>query len=167
MREATKGVVIAQVTDNQDPQNEGRVQVSFPWLGDVEPRWFSVASPMAGAGRGFFFMPEIGDEALVAFDHGDFDHGYIVGFLWNPQHRPPTTNPQHRELRSPAGHSIQMIDGAPNGGNSGAMIITDAHGNAITMTNGVVGIYSRGHLDITATSITINGRVVNPLGGPI
>lgn len=164
MREATQGVVIGRVTDNQDPDQEGRIQVVFPWLGDDTPRWLHVSSPMAGAGRGLFMMPEVDDEALVAFQHGDFSHGYIVGFLWNPQHAPPTTSPDVRGLFSREGHALQLIDSESNAGNKGAVILSDAHGNAITMTNGVMSIVSRGHLNINAASITIAGRVVNPMG---
>lgn len=167
-REPTSGVVIGQVTDNNDPLDQGRIQVRFPWLGeDTEPRWLSVASSMGGADRGIFFMPEPGDEALVAFQQADFEHGYIVGFLWNPQHRPPTTSPDERVIMSREGHALRFLDSEGVAGNHGAVILQDNHGNALTMTNGVVGLYSRGHLDITATSITIQGRVVNPVGGPI
>lgn len=167
MRPATSGVVIARVVDNVDRENEGRVAVVFPWLGDEEPRWLPVATPMGGAGRGLHMMPEPDDEALVAFEQGDFAHGYIVGFLWNPEHRPPTTSPDDRGLFSRSGHAVRFLDADEDGGDRGALLIVDAHGNAITMANGVVSISSLGLLRIEAATVTIQNRVVNPLGGPI
>ena len=56
--------------------------------------WAPVAAPLAGKKRGAFFMPELGDEVLVAFEHGDFDHPFIIGFLWNGVDTPPETDLQ-------------------------------------------------------------------------
>ena len=84
------GVVIGLVTNNNDPQNLGRVKVMFPWLSDnLESDWFRVASPMAGAGRGIMFMPEVDDEVLVAFEHGNPQRGIVVGSLWNGKDKTP------------------------------------------------------------------------------
>ena len=44
---------------------------------------------MAGKERGYWFMPEVDDEAIVAFEHGDFDHPFVVGFLHNGVDTPP------------------------------------------------------------------------------
>lgn len=167
MQDVQRGIVIGKVADNADPDQLGRVSIVFPWLPDDEPRWMSVASPMAGDGRGLFVMPEIDDEALVAFDQGDFAHGYVVGFLWNTQHRPPTTSPNARGLYSREGHAVQLLDAEERDGNKGAVVINDAHGNGMVMTNGVVSIFSAGVLTIDAPSVVIKGRVVNPLGGPV
>jgi uncharacterized protein involved in type VI secretion and phage assembly len=167
MPELVNGVVIAQVTDNNDPEGAGRIEVTFPWLDDAEPRWLPVASAMAGAGRGLFVMPEPGDEVLVAFEHGNFDHGYVVGFLWSPKNQPPTTSPDDRTFVSREGHKLQFLDSAGTGGNHGALVIMDAHGNAIVMTNGVIGISTPGILRINAATVTIQDRVVNPLGSVI
>ena len=73
-RERFLGVCVALVTNNQDPQGRGRVKVKFPWLGeDDESTWIRIASPMAGNGRGMYFLPEVDDEVLVAFEHGAGD----------------------------------------------------------------------------------------------
>ncbi len=78
------GVVIGIVTNNNDPQGMGRVRVRFPWRGDDdESYWARVATMMAGKDRGTFFLPEVDDEVLVAFDHGDINHPYVIGALWN------------------------------------------------------------------------------------
>ena len=78
------GVVVGVVTDTEDPEGLGRVRVSFPWLGAApQSSWCRVATPLAGDGHGVWFSPELDTEALVAFEHGDFNHPYVLGYLWN------------------------------------------------------------------------------------
>ena len=64
------GVALAQVVDNRDMTGQARVQLRLPWLPGIEP-WARVAVPMAGDSRGTFIIPQVGDEVLVAFNHGD------------------------------------------------------------------------------------------------
>ena len=120
------GVVIGIVTNNKDPEMGGRVKVKFPWLDDqLETDWARIAAPMAGNGRGFFWLPEITDEVLVAFEHGDINRPYIVGGLWNGRDKPPKTAAQAvgsdgkvnlRVIKSRSGHTITIDDtqGAEN-----------------------------------------------------
>ena len=78
------GVVIAQVTDVNDPDELGRVKLTFPWLSeDYESWWARVAQLGAGPMRGAVWLPEVGDEVLVAFEHGDTRRPYVVGQLYN------------------------------------------------------------------------------------
>src|SRR5689334_2824184 len=87
------GVVVGVVTNIQDDQGLGRVKVKFPWLSDTdESHWARVAVPMAGHQRGFYFLPEVDDEVLVAFEHGSADYPYILGALWNGKDEPPASN---------------------------------------------------------------------------
>jgi uncharacterized protein involved in type VI secretion and phage assembly len=69
---------------------------------------------MAGQDRGSFFLPEVGDEVLVAFEHGDINHPYVVGALWNGVDTPPETNSDGenniRKMRSRSGHQITFDD---------------------------------------------------------
>jgi uncharacterized protein involved in type VI secretion and phage assembly len=109
------GVVVAVVTDNKDPEGMGRVKVSFPWRGEEgQSHWAKVATLMAGKDRGTFFLPEVDDEVLVAFDRGDFDHPYVVGALWNSEDRPPESNSDGknniRKITSRSGHEIVFND---------------------------------------------------------
>ena len=68
------GVVVGLVTNNQDDEGLDRVKVKFPWLSeDEESHWARVSCPMAGKERGILFLPEVDDEVLVAFEHGDID----------------------------------------------------------------------------------------------
>jgi uncharacterized protein involved in type VI secretion and phage assembly len=114
------GVVIGIVTNNQDPDKLGRVKVKFPWLSDQdESDWARVAAPMAGKGRGAFFLPEVDDEVLVAFEHGDARVPYVIGALWNGKDAPPRDNGDgkndQRVIHSRAGHELVFDDNDQKG----------------------------------------------------
>lgn len=109
------GVTIGLVTNNTDPDGLGRVKVQFPWLSATEESaWARVVSPMAGQQRGLYCLPEINDEVLVAFDHGQMEFPYILGALWNGQDKPPADNADgknnRRLWRSRSGHEILLDD---------------------------------------------------------
>ena len=109
------GVVVGIVTNNKDPDGVGRVKVKFPWLStDDESAWARVASPIAGKERGIFFLPEVDDEVLVVFEHGDVNMPYIIGSLWNGVDLPPETNNDGknniRMIKSRSGHTITIDD---------------------------------------------------------
>jgi len=109
------GVVVGVVTNNQDPDGMGRVKVKFPWLSDAdESFWARVASPMAGKERGIYFLPEVEDEVLVAFEHGDVRFPYVVGALWNGKDAPPAKNDDGknniRVIKSRSGHVVRLTD---------------------------------------------------------
>ena len=109
------GVVVGVVTNNQDPEGMGRVKVKFPWLSDEdESNWARVAAPMAGKERGFYFLPEVEDEVLVAFEHGDVRFPYVVGSLWNGKDAPPASNGDGknnvRVIKSRSGHVVRLTD---------------------------------------------------------
>lgn len=167
MKKQMSGVVIAKVINPEDPKGQGRVKVNFPWLSTHNKRWVSVASIMAGNDSGAFFMPVKHDEVLVAFDHGDFDHAYIIGFLWNPKQAAPSKDHRQRMIRSKNGHTIRFVDSTPVAGNKGALIIEDGHGNTVTMTNARLRLDCKGSIEINGTSVTIGGRLVSPVGGVI
>ncbi len=105
------GVVIGIVKSLKDDRGQARVELEFPWLPDHPPSALApVAVPLAGKQRGMYFMPEVGDEVLVAFEHGDFDHPFIVGFLWNGGQKPPESDPKHRVILTPGGHTLRFED---------------------------------------------------------
>jgi uncharacterized protein involved in type VI secretion and phage assembly len=116
-REAAKvyGLVTGIVTNNDDPDGLGRVKVKFPWLDDaVESWWARVAAPMAGNERGTYFLPEVDDEVLVGFEHGDVRFPYVVGALWNGNDKPPEQNSDKknnkRTIKSRSGHIVRLDD---------------------------------------------------------
>ena len=140
------GVVVGVVTNTQDPAGLGRVKVKFPWLSDSEESfWARVATPMAGKGRGFYFLPEVEDEVLMAFEHGDARFPYVLGALWNGQDKPPENNEKGenniRSIRSRSGHVIRLndtdgeekIEIIDKGGKE--TIVIDTAKNTITLTS--------------------------------
>jgi phage baseplate assembly protein V len=109
------GVATGIVTNNKDPKKLGRVKVKLPWLSDAdETPWARVLTPMAGKERGMFFLPEVDDEVLVAFQHGRMDDPVILGALWNGKDTPPETNDNgkndKRTIKSRSGHIIRLDD---------------------------------------------------------
>ena len=110
------GVVVALVTSTKDPQSLGRVKVRYPWLGEeAEGNWARVTAPMAGKEMGIFFLPEIGDEVLVAFEHGDVRFPYVIGGLWNGKAKPPVSVGDEgkndvRMIKSRSGHVVRLSD---------------------------------------------------------
>ncbi|MGR0219717.1 VgrG-related protein [Agromyces sp. ZXT2-6] len=78
------GVVSAVVSDIDDPQQQGRVRLAFPYLSeDYVSGWARTVHAGAGAKRGAVVLPEVGDEVLVAFEAGRFDRPYVLGGLYN------------------------------------------------------------------------------------
>jgi uncharacterized protein involved in type VI secretion and phage assembly len=173
-----RGVSVGVVTQNRDPKGLGRVKVRFPWRENPdESHWARIAVPMAGKGRGTFFLPEVADEVLVAFEAERVEHPYIVGGLWNGQDLPPERNADGRNdlrlIRSRSGHEIVFDDGAegrieihlkdgkrtvrldPDG-----IEISDDTGNsiAITSTPGNIAIKSNVSVSIESATIDIKAK---------
>jgi uncharacterized protein involved in type VI secretion and phage assembly len=109
------GVTVGLVTNNRDPEGLGRVKLALPWLADgFETDWARVVTPMAGAARGLYALPEVDDEVLVGFEHGRPDAPYVLGALWNGKDKPPESNGDgrndRRSLTSRSGHVIRLTD---------------------------------------------------------
>ncbi|TQM83938.1 uncharacterized protein involved in type VI secretion and phage assembly [Saccharothrix saharensis] len=86
-----RGLVPAIVSDVRDPAGAGRVKVTYPWLApDFVSGWARTVHGSAGNGYGDLVLPEVGDEVLVGFEHGDFDAPYVLGGLYNGKDEPPT-----------------------------------------------------------------------------
>lgn len=104
-----EGVSIATVLNNIDCTGEARIQLQLPWLPGYTP-WARIASQMAGMGSGSFFVPQIGDEVLVAFHHGDVREPYVLGACWSTIDKPPALAPTDavtkRKIRTPLGHEL-------------------------------------------------------------
>jgi uncharacterized protein involved in type VI secretion and phage assembly len=158
------GLVIGIVTQ----VDVGKIKVNYPWLDEnQESDWIRIATAMSGNNRGSCLMPEVKDEVLIGFDQGSTRTPYVVGFLWNGVDAPPSQDVRDRRIMSANGHTVRFLDSTPSGGSLGALVIEDGHGNAITMSNGKITIRSVGVLEISAPTITMNGRIVAPNGNPI
>lgn len=109
------GLVEAIVVDNKDPDKLGRVKLKFPLLPDMpDSFWARLVMPMAGQKRGWMTIPEIDDEVLVAFVHGDINHAIVVGSLYNGVDVPPYANEDGdndlRVFQSRSGHRLTFDD---------------------------------------------------------
>ena len=156
------GVVVGLVTNNKDPDGMGRVKVKFPWLSDQEESWWArMAVPMAGPSRGTYFLPEVDDEVLVAFEHGDVRFPYIVGAVWNGKDAPPTTNSDGKNnirlIKSRSGHIIRLDD---TDGNEKVEIIDKQGTNSITIksSDNSITICCNGKMTLTANGIEISSQ---------
>ncbi len=161
-----QGVVIGVVTNNEDPDGMGRIKVKFPWLSDEdESNWARVTSPMAGKEMGIYFLPEVDDEVLVAFEHGDMRFPYIIGSLWNGKDSPPATNDDGknniRVIKSRSGHVISLND---EDGKEKIEIIDKSEANSIVIDTSANTITVTADKDITISApqgtITLDGENV-------
>ena len=166
--ERIPGCVLAVVVDVDDPDRQGRVRVSYPWLdGQMQSTWASIAAPMAGPGRGMFLMPEVDDEVVVTFERGRMNHPIVIGSTWNGQDDTPDPSRRIRMWRSVNGHKAMMVDSTPDSGDSGAVIIEDAHGNIITLGNGLVTVSAVGTLLLKGANVVFEVRGVTRVVSPV
>jgi len=156
------GVVIGIVTDNNDPEGLYRVKVKFPWVKesssdytdspdqeDFLSTWARIATFMAGPDRGSFWLPEVDDEVLVAFEHGDVRRPHIIGSLWSPVDKAVHDNKSQggdndfRTLFSRSGHVLQFVD-------------TEGEGKIIIQTKCDTGTAADGHKSRPGHYITLD-----------
>jgi uncharacterized protein involved in type VI secretion and phage assembly len=173
--ERVAGVAVGVVVDNVDMSGEARVQVQLPWLPGVEP-WARVAVGAAGSDRGFYLLPQAGDEVLLAFEHGDVNAPYVIGSLWNGMDSPPTKQPTDATtktiLKTRGGHVVELDDRGqslsiktPTGQKITAepkKIELEAKSQKITLeTNGRIAIEATAEIELKAKSIKLNGTTID------
>jgi len=177
-----KGVAIAVVTQNRDPDGLGRVKLKFSW--ENEPResdWARCAVPMAGKDRGTYFLPEVGDEVLVAFEREDMRFPYVLGALWNGQDAPPDNNSDgkndRRVIKSRQGHTLTFDDGDQGSVelrlqdgkhlkiDDQGLLLEDGKGNKVSIesTSGAISIEAAQSLTLKAPSITLDASATAEL----
>jgi hypothetical protein len=112
------GVHSARVVNIDDPQRQGQVQVKYYWQEEGQTTWIRHLTPYAGADRGLFFRPELGDEVLVAFEDGDPERPVILGSAWNMSDAIPnegfwggeTHSNDIKRIVTKSGHRISLVD---------------------------------------------------------
>jgi type VI secretion system secreted protein VgrG len=112
------GVFSARVVDIDDPLRQGQVQVQYYWQDQGKTNWIRHLTPYAGADRGLFFRPEVGDEVLIAFEEGDPERPTILGSAWNMTDAIPnenfwggeTHNNDVKRIVTKSGHRISLVD---------------------------------------------------------
>ena len=149
------GVVVALVTDNNDPNNAARVKLKFPWLDDnYESDWARITQLGAGPDSGAHFIPEVNDEVLVAFEFGDIRRPYVVGSLHNGQDKPKlgqglfdNGKVKRRGFISRKGHQFIFFDDASKAGM--AFISSDGKLKiSLNETNSEIHISSQGKVHV-------------------
>jgi uncharacterized protein involved in type VI secretion and phage assembly len=175
------GVVVAIVTANDDPSKLGRLKLRFPWLDDqYESDWARIVQLGAGPDSGGMWLPEVNDEVLVAFEHGDIRLPYVIGSLWNGVDKPRLGDSlfdngkvRRRGFVSRKGHRLVFLDGE---GKSGVAILssdtklklslnetkTEIHvksdGTIVIESTGNLSIKSAANVDIEASgNLTLKG----------
>ena len=125
-------LLVGIVSNNVDPEKLGRVKVKFPTLTEEhESNWARVS-------RGFDNLPEINDEVLVGFEHGDIHRPYVIGGVWNKNDPPPTSvddsvadgKVRLRTIQTRFGQKIQFVEEDKGAVKNGIYITSkDASGN--------------------------------------
>jgi uncharacterized protein involved in type VI secretion and phage assembly len=172
-------LMVGVVTDNEDPQGWGRVKVKFPTLTEEDTsNWARVVGLGAANQRGFDCLPEIDDEVLVAFEHGDIHRPYVIGGVWNGKDAPP--NPvgetvqdgkvRLRTFKTRTGHQIQFVEEDKGDRKAGVYIetkgghkvqLTDSDKSIRISSTGDLKIEAKGNIDINATGIiTVQGKLI-------
>ena len=137
------------VADNRDPECLGRVRVQLDLLspGCVSP-WYQMSGRWTGGGHGFWTLPDIGTQVLVAFPAGDKSHGIVLGCLYDEKHLPPETSSEKKAdsmLYQTRNHRIEITDDAGKEGISiesaaGKMRCVLDKKNGIQIANGLGNI---------------------------
>jgi uncharacterized protein involved in type VI secretion and phage assembly len=157
------------------------VKVKYPFLGqEEESAWARLALPMGGKGRGWLFLPEVDDEVLVAFEHGDIARPYVLGMLWNGIDIPPSDGDgrDKKVIKSRSGHLIRLDDTSGNEkieivDKSGKnMLVVDTSAKAITISSDkdIVLKAPNGKIQLDATDVQVKatgGAKVEALGGDV
>jgi uncharacterized protein involved in type VI secretion and phage assembly len=178
------GVLPAVVIDIKDPDNQGRVKVTLPWSvdggGARYESWARLATLMGGNDRGSWFVPDVDDEVLVAFEQGDPRRPYVLGALWNGRDRAPESmdgagNNYLKVLRSRNGVKVtlddrdgqeQLVLETPGGqritlkDGPGAVEIVDANGNSVKLETAGITVTASAKVTVNASTIAISAGMV-------
>jgi uncharacterized protein involved in type VI secretion and phage assembly len=178
------GVHPALVTDIKDPDNQGRVKIKLPWLPDSAGAtcelWARLATFMAGNNRGAWFIPDVDDEVLVAFEAGELRRPYVIGALWNGQDSAPESmdgggQNNKKVLRSRNGVKVtlddqsgqeQLIMETPGGqkitlkDGPGSVQIEDSNGNSVKLESAGITITASAKVTVNASIVEVSASMV-------
>ena len=185
LRSKWYGIYPALVSDIKDPDGTGRVKVTLPWSPDTASdkyeAWARMATMMGGNNRGSWFIPDVNDEVLVAFEAGDPRRPYVLGGLWNGNDSPPESmdgggqnnrkvlrsgdgvkmtmdDTQGKEsfiLETPGGQKITLQDGP------GSVEIVDSNGNSIKLQTSGITVNASAKVTVTASTVEISASMVS------
>ena len=144
---------IARVTDNNDPKGLGRVRVQFIWqvAKKLQTPWIRVVQPHAGTDKGFYFIPEIGEEVLVDFEDQNAERPFVVGSNYNGKEYSPfhNTNNDIKAIQTRSGVKIKINDA------EGSIYLEDKGGNKVFLDGS-------GNIKLSSlTSVSIDSKEIN------
>lgn len=178
------GVYPGLVSDIADPDGQGRVKITLPWSPDTQgaryEAWARIATLMAGKQRGSWFIPDVNDEVLVAFESGDPRRPYVLGGLWNGSDDPPESmdgagNNYKKVIRSrngvkctlddqdgqekliletPGGQKATLKDGP------GSIEIVDSNGNSVKLEASGITVTASAKVTVNASQVAISAGMV-------
>ena len=143
----------ATVLQPRDPSGLGRLQVRLRAFD--EEVWARRATLAAGSRRGTWFVPDEGDEVLVAFESGDARRPYVVGALWNGKQRPPENDPERTLIRTKHGVTIVLDDGV------GSVEVEDPNGNAVKLEASGVTVTASANVKVLAPTVEIDAARID------
>lgn len=153
---------MARVTDQQDPQNLGRVKVQFMWqeMSKGESYWMRVQSPDAGKSdkveknRGFVFIPEVGDLVMVGYEQGNPDRPFVMGSVFYKENSGGVTGENTiKSIRTRSGHTLEFNDDEEG---EWGITVRDINGNTVRLNT------KDKHIEITAPeTITLTAKNVS------
>ncbi len=183
------GVFPAQVKDIKDPDGQGRVKISLPWMPDSDNGtyevWARLATLMGGNNRGTWFIPDVDDEVLVAFEGGDARRPFVLGGLWNGKDSPPESmdgggNNYKKIIRSrngvkltlddqdgqesfivetPGGQKVTLKDGP------GSVEVVDSNGNSIKLESAGVTVTASAKVTVKASTVEVSASMLTVNAG--
>lgn len=173
------GVYPAIVTDLEDPESLGRVEVRFPWLGtdgeNTVRAWATLVSPYADKDQGLFTIPEVDSQVVVTFEAGNLRRPYVIGSCWNGQETQPieqTNDNNIRILKTRSGSVLEFDDtqGALKvsvsmasghklvlDDSESSVLLTHSSGHSIRFTpGGAVEVTANATVEINATALNVH-----------
>jgi type VI secretion system secreted protein VgrG len=145
----------ALVTDNNDPKGLGRIRVRFHWMKPSEKTpWIRVASPHGGGGKGMFFIPEIGEEAIIGFEGDSAIKPYVIGTVYHGKANNSFANAGNdvKALQTRSGNQVVMND------KDGSVYVSDK-GGANTMMDGAGNITTNA---AAKSAVNVGGKEGEP-----
>lgn len=145
---------LATVKENNDDKGQGRVKVAFDWQKNGKTtNWIRVQTPNAGVSgavpknRGWVFVPEVGDQVMVSYEHGNPDRPYVTGSVFHSgSGKGGDKDNKVKSIITRSGNAIVFDD------ETGSIVITDQTGKQLIMLDGTDAITVMAKKSITLTN---------------
>lgn len=145
---------LATVKQNNDDKGQGRVKVAFDWQKNGKTtNWIRVQTPNAGVSgavpknRGWVFVPEVGDQVMVSYEHGNPDRPYVTGSVFHSgSGKGGDKDNKVKSIITRSGNAIVFDD------ETGSIVITDQTGKQLIMLDGTDAITVMAKKSITLTN---------------